>query len=61
MVIFKGILKDKNSLRTRKYSHYNFILSNTGTEHTKRLLSAVMKTFLCFKRWCIWTVVVRDL
>ena len=50
MVIFEGLLKDKNSLWKRKYSHYNFILSNTGTERTTRLLSAVMITFLYFKR-----------
>jgi len=48
MVIFEGLLKDKNSLRTRQYSHYNFILSNTGTERTKPLISAVYDNFPLF-------------
>lgn len=48
MVIFEVILKDKNSLRTWKYYHYNFILSNTGAERTKLLLSAVSDNFPVF-------------
>jgi len=50
MIIYESLLKDKNRLQKRNYSNYNFILSNTGTERTKRLLSAVMITFLYFKR-----------
>jgi len=46
MVIFEGLLKDKNSLRTRKYSHYNFILSIMAIERTKPLLFAVYDSII---------------